>query len=105
MPDVDAWERSLDVVAGWDPAALGLTHFGRVDDVGDHLARMRERLHEQVRLARAHGAEAFAAGVRQRIAEHAPDLEVAYEQAAPPEQLYMGLERWHRKRAEAAAQS
>ena len=49
--DVEAWDRSLDLVAGWAPAALGLTHFGRVDDVGDHLDRMRERLHEAVRLA------------------------------------------------------
>ena len=26
--DVEAWERSLDLIAGWEPAALALTHFG-----------------------------------------------------------------------------
>src|SRR5215208_1670649 len=26
--DVEAWERSLDVIAGWEPQGLGLTHFG-----------------------------------------------------------------------------
>src|ERR671918_1564642 len=29
--DVEAWERSIDVVAGWNPATPALTHFGRVD--------------------------------------------------------------------------
>jgi glyoxylase-like metal-dependent hydrolase (beta-lactamase superfamily II) len=100
--DVEAWERSMEILEGWAPQALALTHFGRVDDVAAHLARLRERLHEQVRLAGAHGQEAFEAGIRQRVADHAGDLQDAYELAAPPEQLYLGLERWHRKRAEAA---
>ena len=92
----------MEILEGWAPQALALTHFGRVDDVAAHLARLRERLHEQVRLAGAHGQEAFEAGIRQRVADHAGDLQDAYELAAPPEQLYLGLERWHRKRAEAA---
>ena len=34
-PDIDleAWERSLEAVAGWRPQRLCLTHFGPVDDV------------------------------------------------------------------------
>ena len=100
--DVEAWERSLGILEGWAPEALGLTHFGRVDDVAAHLARLRERLHEQVRLSGAHGQEAFMAGIRQRIADQAGDLQESYELAAPADQLYLGLERWHRKRAEAA---
>ena len=100
--DVEAWERSLEILEGWAPQALALTHFGRVDDVEAHLARLRERLHEAVRLSAAHGREAFMAGIRQRIEENAGDLREAYELAAPPDQLYLGLERWHRKRAEAA---
>jgi glyoxylase-like metal-dependent hydrolase (beta-lactamase superfamily II) len=101
--DVEAWERSLDVLHGWDPDALGITHFGRVDDVGPHLQRMRTSLHEAVRLAGAHGQEAFVAGLQQRIDDQTGDLAPAYTLAAPPEHLYLGLERWHRKRAEAAA--
>ncbi len=100
--DVEAWERSLEILEGWAPQALALTHFGRVDDVEAHLARLRERLHEAVRLSAAHGREAFMAGIRQRIEENAGDLREAYELAAPADQLYLGLERWHRKRAEAA---
>ena len=36
--DVEAWERSLDLVAGWEPSSLALTHYGRVDDVAPHIA-------------------------------------------------------------------
>jgi glyoxylase-like metal-dependent hydrolase (beta-lactamase superfamily II) len=100
--DVEAWERSLDAIEGWAPDALALTHFGRVDDVGDHVASLRERLHEQARLARAHGEEAFVAGLRQRVEQQAGDVAPAYELAAPPLHLFLGLERWHRKREEAA---
>src|SRR4051812_21956325 len=72
--DVEAWDRSIDLIAGWDPQALALTHFGQVDDVAPHLASTRERLHEIVALAARHGQEAFGAGIRDRIAQHAADL-------------------------------
>ena len=64
--DVEAWERSIDVVAGWRPATLALTHFGRVDDVGPHLAAMRERLHEIVGLAAQHGRCAAGSATARR---------------------------------------
>ncbi len=97
--DVEAWDASLDVVEGWDPASLALTHFGRVDDVGPHLAAVRERLHETVAIAARHGQEAFEAGIRERVAAHAPDLAPQYEQAAPPDHLYLGVRRYLDKRA------
>jgi glyoxylase-like metal-dependent hydrolase (beta-lactamase superfamily II) len=97
--DVEAWERSLDLVADWSAEALAMTHFGRVDDVGGHLDRVRERLHEGVRLAAAHGEDAFVAGVMQRVEEGGGDVAYAYLQAAPPEQLFAGLRRYLSKRA------
>ena len=97
--DVEAWDASLDLVAGWEPTALALTHFGRVDDVGPHLASVHERLHETVALAARHGQEAFEAGIRERVAARAPDLAVQYEQAAPPEHLFLGVRRYLDKRA------
>jgi len=101
-PDVDleAWESSLDVVAGWQPQALALTHFGRVDDVGPHLAAIRERLHEVVGLAARHGLEAFAAGIADRIERNAGDVADCYLQATPPEHGYLGLRRYLDKRTE-----
>jgi glyoxylase-like metal-dependent hydrolase (beta-lactamase superfamily II) len=99
--DVEAWERSIDAVAGWHPATLALTHFGRVDDVGPHLDAMRERLHEVVGLAAQHGAEAFAAGILDRVERNAGDVAPAYLQAAPPDHLYLGARRYLDKRTAA----
>ncbi len=37
--DIEAWHASVDVVRGWDPERLALTHFGVFeDDVREHLA-------------------------------------------------------------------
>jgi len=99
--DVEAWEQSIDVVAGWAPEALALTHFGRVDGVGPHLDAMRERLHEIVGLAAQHGMEAFAAGIVERVERNGGDVAEAYLQAAPPDHLYLGARRYLDKRAAA----
>jgi glyoxylase-like metal-dependent hydrolase (beta-lactamase superfamily II) len=99
--DVEAWDRSIDLVAGWEPRALALTHFGQVDDVGPHLTAMRERLHEIVALAAQHGPDAFAAGISDRVAQHAGDLAAQYLEAAPPDHMYLGARRYLDKRAAA----
>jgi glyoxylase-like metal-dependent hydrolase (beta-lactamase superfamily II) len=97
--DIEAWDRSLDIVAGWAPQALALQHFGRVDDVGPHLQAMRERLHEVVGLAARHGPEAFAAGITERIEHNAGDLAGHYTHASPPDHNYLGVRRYLDKRA------
>ncbi len=96
--DVEAWERSLDVIEGWEPTALALTHYGRVDDVAPHLRQMRERLHETMRLASQHGQEAFEAGIADRVEQNAAELAPQYLQAAPPDHLYLGMRRYLDKR-------
>ena len=101
--DVEAWERSLDVLADWEPAGLGLTHFGPVHDAAAQLERVREQLHRQVELAARGDREGFERGLAEQArAAAGPDGEALIE-AAPPEHVYLGLERWLRKRAEAAA--
>ena len=99
--DVEAWDASIDLVAGWEPTALALTHFGRVDDVGPHLDAMRASLHELTALVARHGYEAFAAGLHERIVEQAGDLAPQVEQAVPIEHVYLGLRRYLDKRAAA----
>lgn len=98
-PDVDvaAWDRSLDLVAGWDPAALALTHFGGVEDPAPHLAAVREALHEQARLVRELDRDGFIAAMHARVVEQAGPDAAAVEQAAPPEHLFLGLDRWRAK--------
>jgi glyoxylase-like metal-dependent hydrolase (beta-lactamase superfamily II) len=104
-PDIDleAWERSLDLVAGWAPERLCLTHFGRVDDVPGQLERVREGLRANGEQARAGDRESFLAAVEAQIdAELDEDLALRTRQAAPPDQLWLGLERYWRKRAPTA---
>ena len=78
-----------------------MTHFGESDDVDAQLAELSSRLDEWAERARSQELDEFVAGVREEIAGHVDsETAEAYEQAAPPEQLYAGLERYLRKRAE-----
>jgi glyoxylase-like metal-dependent hydrolase (beta-lactamase superfamily II) len=96
--DVEAWERSLDTIAAWEPRTLALTHFGTADDPAAQLEAVRESLRWQADLAGAHGQEEFMATLHQRVAERAPEDVDEFETAAPLDHLFLGLDRWHRKR-------
>jgi glyoxylase-like metal-dependent hydrolase (beta-lactamase superfamily II) len=100
-PDIDvaAWEASLDTVAGWSPARLALTHWGEVTEPQAQLDACRAALHEEAQLVAEHDQPAFEAAIRDRLEAEAPALLETYEQAAPPEHLYLGLERWRSKQA------
>ncbi len=104
--DVEKWHASIELITAWKPRRLVMTHFGVGEDVDDQLAELSERLDDWAGRARAQGVDAFVAGVREEIAQYVDsDTAAAYEQAAPPEQLYAGLERYWRKRAEAVRSS
>jgi glyoxylase-like metal-dependent hydrolase (beta-lactamase superfamily II) len=96
--DVEAWERSLDTIAAWEPQTLALTHFGTSDDPPAQLAAVRESLRWQADLAAAHDQDTFMATIHQRIAQAAPEDVDEVELAAPLDHLFLGLDRWHRKR-------
>ena len=97
--DVDAWDRSLDLIAAWEPAAVAMTHFGAVADApAAQLEACREALHAQAELAASGDADAFVADLTERVRGAAGDGAEAVLQAAPPEQVYLGLARWHSKR-------
>lgn len=105
-PDIDLeeWRHSLDIVGAWRPTALNLTHFGRFDDVPEHLGRMREALAERSERSRSLDAEAFAewSEAQTRAAVDA-DTAASLLQAAPPDQLGLGLARYWDKRREREA--
>ncbi len=93
--DVDRWLASVDLVAGLDPQALCLTHFGRFTDVSGHLERMREALSIRARKARELSAEQFAEWSEAETRSAVDfDTAEALVQAAPPDQLGMGLRRY-----------
>jgi glyoxylase-like metal-dependent hydrolase (beta-lactamase superfamily II) len=102
--DVEAWDRSLEAIAAWRPASLGLTHFGAIAAVEEQLAAVRASLHELADLAKRAGPATVAAAVRDRV-DRTGDrrLRAAYAAAVPPEHISLGLERYWRKRSERAA--
>jgi glyoxylase-like metal-dependent hydrolase (beta-lactamase superfamily II) len=97
-PDIDlrAWRASLELVEAWRPGSLAVTHFGRYEDVEQHIGALREQLDWVQRLVEDEDQDeaSFAAAIRAMIADaSAPDLASAYGQAMPPEQSYQGLAR------------
>jgi glyoxylase-like metal-dependent hydrolase (beta-lactamase superfamily II) len=96
-PDIDleAWSRSIDLIAGWRPERLAVTHFGLWEDVEAQLAELRDALDRMTGWARELGdREAFAERVRADIAARSDaQTAAAYEQGMPADTLYPGLER------------
>jgi glyoxylase-like metal-dependent hydrolase (beta-lactamase superfamily II) len=100
--DVEKWHASIERIAAWKPERLVQTHFGASDDPEAQLAELSARLDDWAGRAREQDLDQFVAGVREEISGNAEEeLLEAYEQAAPPDQLYAGLERYWRKRADA----
>jgi glyoxylase-like metal-dependent hydrolase (beta-lactamase superfamily II) len=99
--DVEAWLDSLHEITTWNPTALCLTHFGRVTDVEEQVHRVRTSLLDNAEQVRDEGEEDFVRRIDGEVSE-ATDEDTAkrFIQAAPPDQLYKGLERYWRKRSE-----
>jgi glyoxylase-like metal-dependent hydrolase (beta-lactamase superfamily II) len=101
--DLDAWASSLDEMERRAPRRLALTHFGVFDDVERHLEALRATSHAWAERV-AHGMDepTFVAAARADVAASDPDEADAYDRAAPYWHCYLGLERYWRKRREAA---
>jgi len=105
-PDIDLelWEDSIDRILDWEPASLGLTHFGAVDQPEAHLELVRRRLREQGELARELSSEEFERRIREQVRDRAdPETAEAMLQAVPPEQQWLGLDRYLSQREQRAA--
>lgn len=116
--DVERWATTLDQLEAWRPARLFLTHFGEVADPAQHLAAYRVALARAAdRVQKALAGMTGLAGADDEAVRSAAwiqwlraDVRVvlteeeaqAIEAAAPFEQLWQGLARYWRKRAERA---
>ena len=95
---------SIDRIEASAPQRLRLTHFGVAEDVGAQLERARESLAAQAEAASGGDRERFLELLDWRIdAGTDPETARSLRQASPPDQLWQGLERYWRKRAEAEA--
>ncbi len=95
--DVDAWLASLETISAWKPRRLCLTHFGRADDADGQLDRVEGWLRRARDRASA-GREDFIAWVEGELAGAGEEDAIRYRQAAPTEQLWLGMERYLRRR-------
>jgi glyoxylase-like metal-dependent hydrolase (beta-lactamase superfamily II) len=98
--DVEAWLDSVDRIEALGPERLRPTHFGLVEDVGEQLERVRGVLRRNVEWAEG-GREAFLEAFEAEVAERAADESAAAAliQATPPEQQWLGLDRYLQQRA------
>jgi len=95
-PDVDleAWLRSLDAIAAWGPRSLALTHFAAVDDPARHIEVVRRRLRVQAERAQVMDAAEFERTLVAEVEREAGEVREAMLQAAPPDQQWLGLDRY-----------
>jgi len=102
--DIEKWLDSVDLVADWRPTALCLTHAGRFEDVDRHLDSMRERLHDHAAAAEGGDRDAFATHLADEVEAAGDDaVRERLTQAAPPDQMWLGLDRYWTKRREREA--
>jgi glyoxylase-like metal-dependent hydrolase (beta-lactamase superfamily II) len=95
-PDVDvaAWEKTIDEIERRSPDRLALVHFGVVDDVTPHLARLRLELLDWAEFVLGGATqEEFVEYCRTELADSGEDLD-SWSQAMPFWQSYLGLKRW-----------
>jgi glyoxylase-like metal-dependent hydrolase (beta-lactamase superfamily II) len=104
-PDIDvaAWEQTMEEIERRTPDRLALVHFGVVDDVTPHMARLRLELLDWAEFVLGGATqEEFVDYCRTELTDSGEDLE-SWSQAMPFWQSYLGLKRWADKQAEAAA--
>ena len=90
--DVEAWYRTFEQIERRAPERLALTHFGVAEDVGRHLAELRERLDTwSRRVERGASEEEFIAAAKRDLPPEEAD---AYDRAMPFWQSYAGLKRY-----------
>jgi glyoxylase-like metal-dependent hydrolase (beta-lactamase superfamily II) len=105
--DIEAWQRSVARIEAWSPARLFMTHFGPVGNVHSHLQTLMRNLDTMAGLVRTRLSEAgteeeqrrrFIGDLERELREHMTDAQfAAYEAAAPPDLLWLGLARYWKK--------
>lgn len=100
-PDIDigAWHGSIELVRGWRPERLAITHFGAYDDVDEQLDQLDERLDRWAQSAREQDRDGWVAAIESDLRSATdPDVYESFVAAVPIEQSYAGLRRyWDRR--------
>jgi glyoxylase-like metal-dependent hydrolase (beta-lactamase superfamily II) len=102
--DLEAWRASIDTLEAWEPQALAITHFGDYADVGEHLDRLREALARWTELASTTDRQGYADALRAELRATVGEPEAAaFEQAMPPADQWLGIDRYLGRARDAGA--
>ena len=102
--DLDAWSASIEQIEEWGPERIAITHFGAYGDVAEHLDRLREALRHWGELARRTDRETYAEELRAAFDDALGEEDArAFAQAMPPEDQWLGLDRYFQRIGEAGA--
>ena len=104
--DLEAWRSSIDTIEAWEPQTLAITHFGDYRDVAEHLDRLREALARWSELAARTDGDGYAAALRAELDATLDEPDAAsFAQAMPPEDQWLGIDRYLTRRRETGATS
>jgi hypothetical protein len=101
--DLEAWRASIDTIEAWEPQALAITHFGDYADVAEHLDRLREALTRWTELAGRTDRAGYAAALRAQLDAVGGEDAASFAQAMPPEDQWIGIDRYLNRLREAGA--
>ena len=103
--EVEVWLASIQMIRSLEPKRLCMTHFGENDDVEGQLARVEAWLKDASEESSHDEPERFAEWLHARFDAEGGEVAERLRQAMPPDQLWLGLERYWRKRRELEGES
>lgn len=103
--EVEVWLESLQMLRSLEPKRLCMTHFGANEDVEGQIARVEAWLKDAAEETSHDDPERFAKWLVGEFDAEGGEIAERLRQAMPPDQLWLGLERYWRKRREAEAES
>jgi glyoxylase-like metal-dependent hydrolase (beta-lactamase superfamily II) len=99
--EVEVWRESLQMLRRLEPSRVCMTHFGANEDVAGHLGSLETWLDQATAESEPADRGRFERWLAARFDAEGPEIAERLRQAMPPDQLWLGLERYWRKRREA----
>jgi glyoxylase-like metal-dependent hydrolase (beta-lactamase superfamily II) len=98
--EVEVWLESIQMIRSLEPTRLCMTHFGENANVEGQLARVEAWLKDAAEESSHDDPDRFAEWLHARFNSEGANVAERLRQAMPPDQLWLGLERYWRKRRE-----
>ena len=98
--DVEAWVSSVGMLRGLAPGRLCMTHYGESEDAAAQLDAIERYLLQAAEVSSSGDRDEFAHWLTALLDTQGDEVAERLRQAMPPEQLWLGLERYWRKRRE-----